>query len=360
MVDDGKQSMQEVRFLDCEEIRAAGADLTTQELLEATDAAWRDIQLGKSFGGKAVLSLPEASFWDVESIAPFKRQFENERLGWKLSCLYSVNDRFGGVKVIGANAFNRNLGLPRSTSTILLLEKRTLRLLTVLDGTLLSARRTGSYAATVMDLFTEAADRLSVFLFGTGPIARSVIECLDFRFSERIDEIVVRGRSRQGLEALLADVRDRTKIPVTPASDNARLSSCRVVITATNARSPVFDDSDLHPNAITLHLGGDEAPVEYLQRALRTGLVVCDDIQTVSRRNSQSLALHFSRRRLLLEQVGPLIGIRELSRPGEWDVGSDCPICVTCVGLPTLDLYVAQASYEKYLANTKSLPTPLA
>ena len=360
MLDDGNRSIDEVKFLDCEEIRAAGADLTTQELLEATDAAWRDIRLGTSFGGKAVLSLPEASFWDVESIAPFKRQFENERLGWKLSCLYSVNDRYGGVKVIGANAFNRNFGLPRSTSTILLLEKRTLQLLTVLEGTLLSARRTGSYAATVVDLFTEVAGRLSVFLFGTGPTARSVIECLDFRFSERIDEIVVRGRSRQGLEALLADVRDRTKIPVTPASDNARLPSCRVVITATNARSPVFDDADLHPNAITLHLGGDEAPAEYLQRALRTGLVVCDDIQTVSRRNSQSLALHFSRRGLSLEQVGPLIGIRELSRPGAWDVGSDCPICVTCVGLPMLDLYVAQASYEKYLANTKSLLTPPA
>ncbi len=310
MLDDSNRSVGDVKFLDCEEISAAGADLTTQELLEATDAAWRDIRSGIAFGGKSVLSLPEENFWQVESIAPFRSQFKNERLGWKLSCLYSVNDRFGGVKIIGANAFNRNLGLPRSTSTILLLEKRTLRLLTVLEGTSLSARRTGSYATTVFDMFSAASDRQSVFLFGTGPISRSVIECLDYRLRDRIDEIVVRGRSQEGMDAFLSEVRDRTTIPINPASDSSRLRSCRFVITATNSRSPLFEDGDLHPNAITLHLGGDEAPEQYLQRVLRTGLVVCDDTKTVSRRNSQSVALHFSRNGLSLEQLGPLIGVR--------------------------------------------------
>lgn len=344
------QASRDVKFLNCEAIRAAGADLTTQELLDATDAAWRDIRSGKSFGGKSVLSLPEEAFWEVESVAPFKSQFENERLGWKLSCLYSVNDQFGGVKIIGANAFNRNLGFPRSTSTVLLLEKRTLRLVTVLEGTAMSARRTGTYATTVLGMFTNPTDKLSVFLFGSGPIARSVIECLDFRFADRIEEIVVRGRSREGLEALMADIAGCTTIPVIPASDTTRLPFCRFVITATNARTPLFDDCALHRRAISLHLGGDEVPETYLQRALRSGLVVCDDVATVSRRNSQSIALHFSRRGLSLEQVGPLIGVAELSGSGDLHVEQEGPTCVTCVGLPMLDLYVAQATYKKYRA----------
>ncbi len=347
-----------VRFLSCEAMTAAGADLTMEELLGATDAAWRDIRRGAAYGGKSVLSLPEQGFWALASVAPFKRQFEDERLGWKLSCLYSVNDRYGGVKVIGANAFNRNLGLPRSSSTILLLEKRTLRLLSVLDGTLLSARRTGTYATTVMDQFTHESDRLSIFLFGTGPIARSIIECLDFRFRDRIEEIVIRGRSDEGVDRLQAELTGRIAIPLRVVNDNAHLSSCRFVITATNSRQPLFEDRELHPHALTLHLGGDEAPAAYLQRALRTGLVVCDDMAFVSRRNSQSMALHFSRQGLSLEQIGRLIGVSELSSQADWDLGADRPICVTCVGLPMLDLYVAQASYEKYLALLDKVPRP--
>lgn len=115
----------EVSFLSAQHLSAVGADLTTAELLEAMGNAWSDIRAGSSFGGKAVLSLPEDAFWASGAKLPFKTQYMNERLGWKLSCLYSVNDHYGGVKVIGANAFNRNLGLPRSTSTILLLEKQT-------------------------------------------------------------------------------------------------------------------------------------------------------------------------------------------------------------------------------------------
>lgn len=344
----------EVSFLSAQHLSEVGADLTTAELLEVMGTAWRDIRAGSSFGGKAVLSLPEDAFWASGTKLPFRPQYVNERLGWKLSCLYSVNDHYGGVKVIGANAFNRNLGLPRSTSTILLLEKQTLRLLVALDGTLLSARRTGSYATTIMDCFLKHAEPLAVCIFGTGPIARAVIECLDFGSREKITQFIIRGRSEESAEKMREDLSASVSVPLVVAKDNSTLRGCGYVITATNARSPVFEDDELARSAVTLHLGGDEVPEAYLQRALRTGLVVCDDLKTVSRRNSQSAALHFSRRGLSLEEIGPLVGVKELSVQESWDQTGDGPICVTCVGLPMLDLYAAQASYEKYLSLTSS------
>lgn len=350
----------DVFFLSANELRAIGAELTTGELLSAMKRAWLDIRAGVAFGAKAVLPLPEEAFWDSAELTALRPQFVTERLGWKLSCLYSVNERYGSVKVIGANAFNRTLGLPRSTSTILLFEKRTLRLLSIIDGTALSARRTGSYATTVMQLFCQAAPRPSIFLFGTGPIARAVIECLDHSYNGEIERIFVRGRTAEGAENFVDQLVGECRTRIEPVCDNRHLKSCSFVITATNARQPLFVDEDLAADTVTLHLGGDEVPEAYLKRVLRSGLVVCDDIGTVSRRNSQSIALHFSRRNLLLEQVGPLLGITDLASHLENPRPSGLPVCVTCVGLPMLDLYAAEATYEKIASLSAQQGAPLA
>lgn len=337
-----------VRLLGLDELQSKRADLTMAELLETITTAWSDIRAAKAFGGKAVLSLPETDFWERPEFSPFKADFTDQRLGWKLSSLYSVNTEFGAVKIIGANAFNRRLGLPRSTSTIVLLEKMTMRPVAVLDGTAISARRTGTYASTVFERCFRERGEVSVFIFGAGPIARDVILCLDHVGSDKIREIFVRSRTYEGAASMVAHTQPQTTIPLIPVADNSRLCDCAFVVTASNARQPVLEDRELAADAVTLHLGGDEVPQAYLQRALRTGTLVCDSLAMVSHRRSQSLALHFWRNGLSLETAGPLLGVHELSTTQDWYSKPDGPVCITCVGLPMLDLYVAQATYEKY------------
>ncbi len=343
-----------LNFVSTEELRRFGAELTVAEAHQAVDAAWRDIRSGRAVGGKAVLSLPEDEFWALPEFEAERESFASERLGWKLSSLHSVNPRFGGVKIIGANAFNRRRGLPRSTSTYLLLDKTTLRPVSIFDGTALSAARTGTYASLVLEAFVETPMKISVFLFGAGPVARSVIDCLSFTGSERIERIFIRSRFPESAARLADAVASATTIDLVPVEDNAALADCSFVVTATNARGPVFDDHELAKDAATLHLGGDEVPEAYLKRALRTGAVICDDLKTVSRRNSQSISLYFSRMGLSLETAGPMLGIGEMSAPSGWQDPHPGPVCVTCVGLPMLDLYVAEATWEK-LVKARSL-----
>ncbi|MBB5536311.1 hypothetical protein [Rhizobium giardinii] len=337
-----------ILFLGLDELQSTQANLTMAELHETITTAWSDIRAAKAYGGKAVLSLPEKDFWERPEFSAFKSDFTDQRLAWKLSSLYSVNTQFGAVKIIGANAFNRRLGLPRSTSTIVLLEKMTMRPIAVLDGTAISARRTGTYASTVFERCFPERGVVSVFIFGAGPIARDVILCLDHVGSDRIREILVRSRTYEGAASMVAHMQPQTIIPLIPVTDNNPLCGCEFVVTASNARQPVFEDRELAANAVTLHLGGDEVPQSYLQRALRTGTLVCDSLAMVSHRRSQSLALHFWRNGLSLETAGPLLGVHELSTTQDWYSKPDGPVCITCVGLPMLDLYVAQATYEKY------------
>lgn len=337
-----------VNIVSIAELRGLGAELTVSETHEAVDAAWRDIRSGQAIGGKAVLSLPEDDFWAIPEFADFREDFRYERLGWKLSSLFSVNPRYGGVKIIGANAFNRRRGYPRSTSTFMLLDKSTLRPIAILDGTAISAMRTGTYASVVMQLFLQHHAEFSLFLFGAGPVARSVVDCLSLTGAGRLNRIYVRSRTIESAVRFVEETAPTTAVPLIPVGDNAQLCECALVITASNARHPVFEDRELAPDAVTLHLGGNEVPIDYLQRAFRSGTVACDHIATVSRRNSQSLALYFSAKGLSLETIGPLLGVADLSSDITMEQLRPGPVCITCVGLPMLDLYVAEMTWNKY------------
>lgn len=339
-------------LLDERSIASSGSMLSVAEVHEALDQAWNDIRTGGAPGAKSVLSLPEDEFWRETGHQARRGEFSGERLGWKLSCLYGANSRFAGVKVIGANAFNRLLGLPRSRSTYLLMEKFSMQPLAIIDATSLSAARTGAYASQVLRLCAFGHDRLCVFLFGAGPIARAILASLADRAATRIACVYVRARRFESAKALQASLSQTLPFELVAVNDNGFLAEADFVITATNADRPVFDDHELRRDASLLHLGGDEVPVETLRRILRQGQVGCDDLATVSKRNSQSLALQFSRAGSSLEALGPHLGILELSKTSNWRLQPGVPLSVTCVGLPVLDLYVVAALFQKYLTQT--------
>lgn len=336
--------LDEARIADC------GCMLSVGEVHAVLDQAWADIRTGQASGAKSVLSLPEASFWKEAGYEVRPSEFSGERLGWKLSCLYGVNPRFAGVKVIGANAFNRMIGLPRSRSTFILMEKFSMQPLAIIDASRLSAARTGAYASLVLRLCLTNAARVEVFLFGAGPIAGAILASLAHSAGERIARVHVKARRLESAKALQAALSSELPFELVAVEDNRSLADADFVITATNSDRPVFADDELKPDACLLHLGGDEVPLETLRRILRQGQLGCDDLQTVSRRNSQSLALQYSRAGTTLEALGPHLGILELSKTEDWRLDRGSPVSVTCVGLPMLDLYVVAALYEKYLA----------
>lgn len=336
------------RYISLAEMKRLGVRLEASALHNAAKEAWSDIRLGRAHGLKSVLSFDETDLWNQPHFEVYRNELQGERLGWKLSALSSVGARYAAVKVVGANAINRRLGQPRSTSTILLLDSFTLRPLCVMDGTEISAARTATYASLVLELFLSRAADLSVFLFGAGPIAEQIIKVLGHFGAGIISKIYVRSRSGISAHQLVERQRQLLGVPLEAVADNQKLRECRFVITASNASAPVFDIAHICPNAVVLHLGGDETPASYIQNVLRSGLALCDDISMVSRRNSQSLALYFSRMGSTLEQLGPVLGVSNLKDCCDASGVSERPILITCVGLPMLDLYVAAQVYENW------------
>ena len=133
------------------DIAACHGVLDGARLHEVACRAWADIASGTAYGLKSTISVSASELPEHKGL---KRPVDlPERLGWKLSCLSSVNRTYGSVKIVGANALNRQAGLPRSSSTILLLDKLTMTPLCAMDATDVSAARTASYATVVMERF---------------------------------------------------------------------------------------------------------------------------------------------------------------------------------------------------------------
>ncbi|MDH4440775.1 MAG: ornithine cyclodeaminase [Rhizobium sp.] len=339
-----------LRFFSAADMEGRGVKLEPGALHHVAQEAWADIRSGRAYGLKSVLMPKESELWARSELLQYQKEFVGERLGWKLSALSSVGPDYAAVKIVGANALNRHLGRPRSMSTILLFDKVTLSPICLMDGTQISAARTATYATTMVERFLSQRDCLSVFVFGAGPIAERVVLGLGIFRPGTFSRVFIRSRSAESARRLVAMLADRVAFPLIAVEDNDNLRTCHLVVTASNARKPVFEDSQANPYGITLHLGGDETPSLYIQRVLKTGRLICDDVGMVSRRNSQSLALYFANGLATLETLGPLLGVTNFAdlddaiqkRPDE-------PLHITCVGLPMLDLYVAKYVYETFL-----------
>lgn len=309
-------------------------------------AALRALRDGEAYGTKAVLEPDEKELRALLGDAACTAYAHGERPNWKLSALVSINPSYGAVKIVGSHSYNRQHGDPRSTSTVLLYDKLTMRALAILDGSTLSAQRTGAYASVVVDRLLQQRATFSVFLFGAGRVAHAVVEDLEAHHPERIDTLYVRSRTPAGAEALVATFTARTSFPLVAAPTLDALPDCTLIITASNANAPLFEPWQVGDDTVVLHLGGDETPDELIRYILEAGTVICDDIETVAHRRSQSLPLFFLRTGRSLDAMADAYQVRNLWQILDENTPYRMPALVTCVGLPVLDLYLAQHVYE--------------
>jgi alanine dehydrogenase len=325
----GIQSSQHKVSISCREI-----GLLVREAL----LSFRD---GSAYSCKSVLSPAPDELPSLISAMAQALPAPGERLNWKLSTLIALNQKHGVVKIVGSNAYNRRLRQPRSQSTLILFDKLSMQPICIMDGTQISAARTGAYASMVAETYRAHVDGLRVFVFGTGAVATCAIADLMAHRGDQLDRIYVAARTDQSVTALV-ETFSGTPHPVI-AGCPGDLATCHLVITATNAAAPLFHMEDLADDAVVLHLGGDETPPEWIRETLSLGTVACDDVASVSSRGSQSLALYFSRLGLSLNEEKSRYGIINFHPNMPLPAQAATSRClVTCVGLAALDLQLAE------------------
>ncbi len=153
------------------------------------------------------------------------------------------------VKIVSVTAGNPARGLPVVQATVPVLDATTGETLAMIDGTSLTAIRTGAASGLATDLLARA-DAQVLGVIGAGAQARTQIEAVcavrDIR--------QIRLYSRSNAARLADELRERYAAEIIVAeSAHAALAGADVLVAATNSRTPVIQAADIAPG---VHING--------------------------------------------------------------------------------------------------------
>lgn len=269
---------------------------------------------------------------------------------WKISALIGVVGNYAGVKWLGANVDNQALGFPRSNSIIALNDRTTGRVLCVMDGAMISALRTGAYAALATEAFAQQGPD-TVGILGAGVIARCVLMCMASTVKDQIDRVLVYDLVPENARSFAQLMADKTGLPIDAVEDCSELiRRSGITISATTAMEPFIKFADVRRASTHIHLGGWEDEKDYVVAcALPPNKILCDDIEMVLHRNVQTVAFAFHEGLIRRDDFYGTLGEVLLgAKPGR---EGDELIYFNAVGLPVLDVYVACRLFETALEN---------
>jgi len=178
-----------------------------------------------------------------------------------------------GAKIVSVFPANPARGLPLIHAVVLVVDAGTGRPLALMDGTYLTALRTGAASGVATDLLARRDARVAAIL-GAGAQARTQLEAVCT--VRKIEQVWVYDLDRRAAEAYVEEMKGRgPPIPTDISAAGSPAQAMRnadVICTATTSRTPVFADADLKPGAHINGIGSytpdmQEVPAETVARA---------------------------------------------------------------------------------------------
>lgn len=214
---------------------------------------------------------------------------ESEDQGRFNALFASINgrQRAMGMKWIGSFPANRESGLPRASALIILNCPDTGMPIAVMDGTLISAMRTGAMTALGVKYLAPRNPR-KVGMIGAGVQSRTQILGL-YTALPQIEEIALTNRDLARAESVADECRERWGVPVHAVeSIEAALADADVALTITTAHEPLMFARHIKPGALTVQLAGHECEFALL---LQSQKIVTDDWDVVKHRGIMTPAI---------------------------------------------------------------------
>ncbi len=255
-----------------------------------------------------------------------------------------------GVKVVNLFAGNPQLGLPRIQAFVTVFDGTTGTPRAILDGTTLTALRTGATSGLATDLLARP-DAKNAVIFGAGVQARTQLEAVcAVRSIERAWVVDPSGEASAAFAREMSEQLDM-EITAEPSSSVA-LAEADVVCAATTSKTPVFDDADLPPGVHVNAVGSYQPAVQEIpaETVIRSKLVV--DHRDSALEETGDLIIPIDDGRFHPDQIHAELGEIVLgNRPGR--TSPDKTTFFKSVGVAIQDLIAAGRALE--LAESQGL-----
>ena len=270
-----------IRLLTGEDVRAA---ITMQEAIEAMADAFGQLSDGRAR-------------------VPLRIHQETGSGVTLLMSAYLPAAQDVGVKIASVYPDNVQQRLPLIHALIVLLDSRTGAPSALMDGTYLTALRTG--AATGLATRLLARENAAVVaLFGAGAQARTQLEAV--RAVREIREVRLVSRTPESAQRLAAEL-SGVEVRVTE-NRAAAVRGADIIIAATNSASPVFDAEDVEPGTHINGIGSYTPTMQEVDVTALHGWKIVVDSREAALREAGDLIVPIREGRLAPKDIAAELG----------------------------------------------------
>ena len=212
-----------IRILSASDVRAA---LPMSKAIEAMRHAYGQLSAGKA-------------------IAPPRQHITSDKGVTLIMPAYLPENSEFGIKVVSVYDENPNNNLARITATVLVLDPETGLPKAFMDGTSITAIRTGAGGGVAADLLARQNAK-TVGLFGAGVQARAQLQAvMTVRDIERVNLI---SRTQSSAGQIASEISDWQGAPIVKIASTPKevVENADIVICATTSATPLFDGNDLN------------------------------------------------------------------------------------------------------------------
>jgi ornithine cyclodeaminase/alanine dehydrogenase-like protein (mu-crystallin family) len=251
---------------------------------------------------------------------------------------------YAGVKLVAVQPENAARGLPVVRATYLLFDGATGEPLALMGATRLTAIRTGAAGGVAASLLAMP-EATTMALIGSG--AQAETQLLAAVTVRPIRDVWVYSRQRPRVEDFIAQMAPQVRVRLHAAASSAEaVSHAAIVVTATNAHSPVFADADVRPGTHITATGAFTTEMQEVPDATVARASVYVDADSAAWHEAGELAGPLARGLIRRDHARGEIGALADGRvPGRQS--PDEITLFKSVGLAAQDLICAAAVYRR-------------
>lgn len=176
------------------------------------------------------------------------------------------------VKVVSLYPSNPPRGLAYIQAAVLAFDPDTGRAIALLEGSILTAIRTGAGSGAAIELLARNDSKI-VAIFGAGPQGKTQLEAACS--ARKIETAYIYNPTRERAETFARELAGQGNIPKEIRIANSpkeAIENADIICTATGSTKPVFDDKDVKPGTHISAIGAytpemQELPIETVARS---------------------------------------------------------------------------------------------